>query len=495
MKKLCALLALLLLLSGCRADPGAQPSASATEPAQPATDSQETGLVTFDIFAINDLHGRLTDTDAQPGVDELSTYLKQARQATNTILLATGDMWQGTAESNLTQGALMTEWMNEMGFAAMTLGGHEYDWGEDGIRQNEQLAEFPFLAINIYSRQTDRHADYCQSSVILEVDGAQIGIIGAIGNCYGAIAAEHTKDVYFKTGQALTELVMAESQKLRSQGVDFIIYAIHDGYDQTYSGTGAMAVEGRQLAGYYDPVLSEGYVDLVFEGHSHQRYVMKDEYGVYHLQGGGDNDGITHVAVGINSVTGTYSVQEREFTYASTYQNMTKDAVVQQLLEKYSEQIAPSNRILGYNAAYRSSDYLRQLVAQLYLQAGIAKWGAEYDIVLGGGFLSVRSPYDLQKGDVSYATLQAIFPFDNQLVLCSVKGSDLLSKFINTSNSDYFIARSDNRSIDPNGTYYIIVDSYTSTYAPNKLTEIQRYGADIFARDLLAEYIEAGNLS
>ena len=199
--------------------------------------------------------------------------------------------------------------------------------------------------------------------------------------------------------------------------------------------------------------------------------------------------------MGINAVTGTYSVQEREFTYASTYQNMTEDAVVQQLLEKYADQIAPSNRVLGYNAAYRSSDYLRQLVAQLYLQAGIAKWGAEYDIVLGGGFLSVRSPYDLQKGDVSYATLQAIFPFDNQLVLCSVKGSDLLSKFINTSNSNYFIARSDNRSIDPNGTYSVVVDTYTATYAPNRLTIVETYTPGIYARDLLADFVAAGGLS
>jgi 2',3'-cyclic-nucleotide 2'-phosphodiesterase (5'-nucleotidase family) len=155
--------------------------------------------------------------------------------------------------------------------------------------------------------------------------------------------------------------------------------------------------------------------------------------------------------------------------------------------------IAPSQRIVGYNATFRSGNYLRQVVAQLYLQAGIEKWGNEYDIVLGGGFLTVRSPYDLEAGEVSYATLQGIFPFDNELVLCSIKGSDLLSKFITTNNSNYFIARSDNRSIDPNGTYYIIVDTYTSTDAPNRLTEIQRYGANIFARDLLAAYIEAGN--
>ena len=185
----------------------------------------------------------------------------------------------------------------------------------------------------------------------------------------------------------------------------------------------------------------------------------------------------------------------REYVSASKYDQLPDAPVVGNLLQKYEELIAPSNRIVGYNATFRNSNELRKIVAQLYLQAGIEKWGGEYDIVLGGGFLSTRSPYDLQPGEISYATLQAIFPFDNELVLCSIKGSDLLSKFINSSNSNYFIARSDNRSINPNATYYIIVDSYTSTYAPNRLTEIQRYGSTIFARDLLADYIEAGNLA
>ena len=248
-KKVCIFLGILLLFSGCTQ-------------AQPAQKS-EIQLVAFDVFAINDLHGKLADTDYQPGVDELSTYLKQACQARNTILLSTGDMWQGAAESNLTGGLIVTEWMNRLDFAAMTLGGHEFDWGQEQIRENEELAEFPFLAINIFNRETDQPVDYCQSSAVVEIEGVQIGIIGAIGNCYYSISAEHTEDVYFKTGQELTELVKAESEKLRGEGVDFIIYAIHDGSDQhTAADT---AITDNQLQSYYDIALSQGYVDLVFE--------------------------------------------------------------------------------------------------------------------------------------------------------------------------------------------------------------------------------------
>ena len=82
--------------------------------------------VTVDIISVNDLHGKFSDTAAQPGVDELSTYIKEMRaQNENTLVISAGDMWQGAPESNLTKGLLMTDWMNEMDFDLMTLGNHE----------------------------------------------------------------------------------------------------------------------------------------------------------------------------------------------------------------------------------------------------------------------------------------------------------------------------------------------------------------------------------
>jgi glycosyltransferase involved in cell wall biosynthesis len=72
----------------------------------------------------------------------------------------------------------------------MTLGNHEYDWGEDYILENYELAEFPFLAINIYDNDTNKLVEYCQPSVMVEKSGVQIGIIGAIGDCYSSISAD-----------------------------------------------------------------------------------------------------------------------------------------------------------------------------------------------------------------------------------------------------------------------------------------------------------------
>jgi len=454
-------------------------------------------LVIVDFYNLNDLHGKIADGDNHPGVDELTTYLKKAKKNDDhTVFLSSGDMWQGAPESNLTKGLIVTDWMNHLGFSAMSLGNHEFDWGEDPIRENDKLAKFPILAINVYDRSTDKRVSYCDSSVMVTRGDVQIGIIGAIGDCYSSISRDKVENVYFKTGAALTQLVKSEATKLREKGADYIVYLLHDGNGSSGSNSVSSITSGR-LKSYYDIELSNGYVDLVFEGHTHQRYIHKDEYGTYHMQNGGDNKGISHLEVSINTANGNDSVRYCELVATGKYATMADDPIVETLLDKYQEDVAVGSSDLGTNARVRKSSELCQLVADLYYKKGLELWGDKYDIVLGGGFISARSPYELPKGDVVYGTLYSIFPFDNNLVLCSVKGSDLQSKFFETDNDRYYISYGDygkqvKNNIDPNGTYYIVVDSYTSVYAPNRLTEISRLDKEYYARDMLADYAKSG---
>ena len=499
-----------ILLSACGANPAAAPSETAgAGTCSQHTDSDDNWLcdtcqtdvgITIDIISVNDLHGKIADADAHPGVDEMTTYIKNtAAKNDGLLLLSAGDMWQGSAESNMTGGLLMTDWMNQVGFSAMCLGNHEFDWGEEAVESNAELAQFPLLAINIYDRETDTRVSYCESSLLVDKGVVQIGIVGAIGDCYSSISGDKTQDIYFKTGKDLTQLVMDESTRLREQGADFIVYLLHDGYEETKGGSVA-PVRGTRLASYYDTDLSNGYVDLVFEGHTHQRYILQDEYSVYHLQNGGDNKGLSQVSVKINGANGNYAVQHPRLIATGNYATLDDDPIVEELLAKYDDQISLATKVVGQNSQERRRNELRQLVADLYYETGVEYWGEEYDIVLGGGFLSVRDPGYLAPGDVTYGMLNGLFPFDNQLVLCSIQGKDLKSRFFETDNSSYFISYGQygeqvRQNIDPNATYYVVVDSYSSVYGPNKLTEIARYEDKIYARDLLADYIGTGALS
>lgn len=458
-----------------------------------------TVIVIVDFYAINDIHGKFKDSSTQIGVDELTTYLKGKNETDDyTVFLSSGDTWQGGSESNLTEGLIFTEWMNAMDFVSMTLGNHEFDWGSASVKKNAAAAEFPLLAINIYDSATNQPVDYVSPSVIVEKGGAKIGIIGAIGDCYTSIAADRRGDFYFKTGSALTALVKAESEKLRAQGADFIVYSLHDGYGSSKSGVNTMP--DSTFSSYYDIALSNGYVDLVFEGHSHQSYVLKDSAGVYHLQGAGDNRGITHAEVSVNFANGKYSIDQAEYLPASRYEALESDPLVGELLDKHKDVISKGDEVLGQNRSYKDDEELEQLVADLYYEVGAAKWGQEYQLVLAGAFIRTRSPYNLKAGSVKYSQLLELFPFDNEIVLCSIKGKDLKRVFYETNNADYFICYSEygeslRKNIKDNETYYVITDTYSSTYTYNNMTEIEHYDSGVYARDLLAEYIRDGKMA
>ena len=446
--------------------------------------SQESNIVRLELFAVNDFHGNVQDSDTGIGISKTTSLLKSyPDDINNALYISQGDMWQGSAASNLTRGQLVNDWMGQLNFTSMTLGNHEFDWGSSFVKTNSELASFPYLGINVYDRSTNQRVDYAKPSTIINKNGAKIGVIGAIGDCYSSIAPSMVQDIYFKVGTELTELVKNEAIRLRNdEKCDFIIYSIHED-DANYN------------------IELSNYVDIVFEGHTHQNYVRTDSKGVYHIQSAGYNKTINYINIDLNIEDDTFKVNRTKSIYTNDYKNIAKDAEAEALFTKYADVIGGADDTIGYNASRRNSTYLRQLVSELYLQYGQEKWGSSYELFLGGGYISCRSPYYLPVGNISYADLYTLFPFDNDLVLCSVSGRYLNSQFINTTNENYFITYSsfgdsNKNNVDINATYYLITDTYCSDYAPNHLTVVARYTeSGFYARDMLAQYAKDGHFA
>lgn len=442
-------------------------------------------IVNFNLYGINDLHGMYCDSDTQPGVDELTTFFKDQQATSNTVVLASGDMWQGSSESNNTKGKLATEWLNYINCSSMTLGNHEFDWSTEKIKSNAQLANFPFLAINVYDNATNKRVEYCQPSTVVQFGDAKVGIIGAIGDCYSSISASMCSDVNFKVKSELTTLVKEEANRLRAQGVDYIVYSLHDGG------------RANESMDWYDISLSNGYVDIVFEGHSHQSYAYADSYGVYHVQGGGYNSGISAAEVRLNFANQQSNTSNVQVISNSVYSQYASDSIVNDLVEKYKDEIGNPNEVVATLSRDVSSTAIVNKVAELYCSIGLQTWGSQYQIMLGGGYLKTRKPYSLSSGNVTVSQVQTLLPFDNKIVLCSLNGTELKNKFIYTSNTDYHIAYSaygesekDNVVYNPKKTYYIVTDTYTSDY--HHLKVLATLGDNVFARDLLCDYLRGG---
>ena len=417
----------------------------------------EPKYVSFDIFTFNDTHGNVKDTKEEGlGLSKTATALKELSQNKNSIFISQGDMWQGSVESNYTKGKLVTEWMNEMNFVSMTVGNHEYDWGSQVIKDNIEIATFPMLGINVLDRYSNQRVDYLEPSVTFMRGEAKIGVIGAIGNCISSISS-----------------------------------SIHG------SAT-------RDEADNYDISLSkQGYVDLVLEGHTHSKYAEKDSAGIYHIQCDGSNNNVCQISVNVDINNDSFEIKSTkfiDFRYEySPYRNYAPDSATEALLEKYYNDYSFAYGTIGYNSYRRSSAVLKQKVADLYLEEGLKKWGSNYDILLGGGYISCRSPYYLPAGEVTYSQIASLFPFDNEIVLCSVKGSDLQgSNFVNGSNDNYYLTWTSygnevRFNINYSQTYYLISDTYSSDYSYNHLTVIDTLEVGVYARDLLKNYIAAGN--
>lgn len=450
--------------------------------------------VVIDFYAVNDFHGAVKDSSSNPGIEKMSTKLKElVSTKENAVLLSSGDMWQGSIYSNNTRGNLVTEWMNQMNFVSMTIGNHEFDWGEETIIKNRELANFPTLGINVYSKETKQRVSYLDASTMIEKGGIKIGIIGAIGNCYSSISASKVANVEFKTGTALANLVINEARRLKDdENCQIVVYSLHDSIDES---------------GYQNNISTSKYVDIVFEGHTHAEYAKKDDYGIYHIQSGSYNSGISHATLTYNPKTKSVDTNLAENISTKSWLDSDMDENTTALFEKYSEAIGNPKEHVGYNAKERNSNELRTTGAKLMMEYGQKLWGDQYDIVLGGGYLSVRSPFILTAGFKTVEDIFNLFPFDNDIILCSATGAFLKKYYMKSTNSNYFISYntgySSSSNLSDTQIYYFVTDTFGSDYymygngyrLDNQFKIVEQPEEACYLRDLMGIYIRKGGYS
>jgi len=122
--------------------------------------SQAAETLKLTILHMNDPHAHYLPY-AESGVEGLiggfaraQTVLKevQARneaEGRHTLLFMAGDLLMGTPFSTAFKGKLGVTLMNKMKFNAMTVGNHEFDYGQDNLLVNlKPLMEFPLLSSN-----------------------------------------------------------------------------------------------------------------------------------------------------------------------------------------------------------------------------------------------------------------------------------------------------------------------------------------------------------
>ena len=110
------------------------------------------------------------------GIAEMSTLIQEIRNTEpNVFLFDSGDIFTGTL-AKLTHGRLAFELMITMGYDAMAIGNHEFEYGHEVLAWEKNRAPFPVLGANFFYRDSDH--PFAQAHAVIEHDGIRIGVIG-----------------------------------------------------------------------------------------------------------------------------------------------------------------------------------------------------------------------------------------------------------------------------------------------------------------------------
>ena len=111
------------------------------------------------------------------GLARRATKVKQERAASeNVLLLDGGNTLFGNQLAQETQGRVIVEAMNLLGYDALVLGDQDFRLGLDVLRQRMEEAEFPILSANLVIAETDQL--FAAPYVIKEIGDHKAAIIG-----------------------------------------------------------------------------------------------------------------------------------------------------------------------------------------------------------------------------------------------------------------------------------------------------------------------------
>jgi len=161
------------------------------------------------------------------GSARLVTALAEAHaKSNNAILVDGGDQFQGTLFYTQYKGTMTAEFMNKLGYDAMTVGNHEFDDGPEVLSAFVDAVDFPILMSNADLSGEAMLSGKIAKSAIIERGGEKIGLIGLTPVNTPEIASPGPNITFTQPADA----VQGEVDKLTAEGVNKIIVLSHSGY-------------------------------------------------------------------------------------------------------------------------------------------------------------------------------------------------------------------------------------------------------------------------
>jgi len=239
-----------------------------------AAPAQAVDNVTINLIGINDFHGRI---DANTVKWAGTVKQLESQPSDGALVVGAGDLIGASLfPSAVADDQPTIDVMNEIGLDASAVGNHEFDKGwadlRDRVIGTAPNAKWTYLAANVYQKGT-------QTPVLPEyatytIDGVSVGVIGAVTQetpslvSPGGITALDFGDPVDAVNRVAAQLSDGNPANGEAQ---VIVASFHAGSDVTSSYSDAVASGGAEFAKMAQ--LSPN-VDVVFNGHTHQKYVF-----------------------------------------------------------------------------------------------------------------------------------------------------------------------------------------------------------------------------
>lgn len=388
--------------------------------------------ITFKILVTTDIHGWMNpavNRDAQSfkgGLTRMSAAWR-AREGYDPavhrdsypldgLVLDCGDMWTGRAESTLLQGSPLIEAFNTLAYDATVVGNHEFDFGQDVLRRNARQLRVPMLAANLNRTPDGPALDFCQRSLLVNVRGIPIGIIGLANEA--TPRSTYPIQVRGLVFGAYEPAVRAEAQDLLARGARWLIVIAH--------------VNRPELR-----VLAENTADLpirfFFGGHDHARELEVLERDsataaddVVLLSAGqfGEVYGRVEVTCSPNGEIKAHSQQLVVIEGSLLTPPDPADAALEAIADRAKELVAPQlGAVVGYAAVELSRREAsgRTPLGELVTDSWLERFPAA-DVALNNR-LSIRQL--IARGPVTLGDVLGALPFASDLVELELSADQL----------------------------------------------------------------------
>lgn len=416
---------------------------------------------THKILHTNDIHGRLAEEKGRViGMAKLKTVKEQEKP---DLMLDAGDAFQGLPLSNQSKGEEMAKAMNAVGYDAMAVGNHEFDFGYDQLKKLEGMLDFPMLSTNVYK---DGKRAFKPSTIVTK-NGIRYGIIGVTTpETKTKTRPEGIKGVEFRDP---LQSVTAEMMRIYKD-VDTFVVISHLGIDPSTQETWRGDYLVKQLS--QNPQLKKRIT--VIDGHSH---TVLQNGQIY------NNDALVQTGTALANIgkitfnyrNGEVSNIKPSLINVKDVENVTPNkALAEQINQadqtfraQTAEVIIPNNTIdfKGERDDVRTRETnLGNAIADAMEAYGVKNFSKKTDFAVtnGGG---IRA--SIAKGKVTRYDLISVLPFGNTIAQIDVKGSDVWTAFEHSLGAP--TTQKDGKTVlTANGGLLHISDSIRVYYDMNK---------------------------